>query len=307
MPMTPDTHTIQETFIEVGPGGHTLYVHEWGNPESDTVIFNVHGGPGGASKDRHKQVFDPLKHRVIFFDQRGCGKSLPYGSLAHNTTDNLIADITKIADHLNIKQFYLTGNSWGSGLSLAYAIKHPDRVKGLIISGIFTGSKPEIAWLDQGMFRIFYPDIWEQYLQDTPTRHRDKPTAYHFANILGDNTRKAKQSGYIYENLEGSIVKLDDRFMPSEYETYDPAGIRIEVHYMANGCFMPNNYILDNAHKLTMPIWIVQGRYDMVCPPKTAHSLAAAAPHAELIWTTSGHLTERESWNIIRLFLANLT
>lgn len=304
--MTPDEHTIQETMLDVGDG-HTLYVQEWGNPKAKNSIIFLHGGPGGGCKNKHKQLFNPTTQRVIFFDQRGAGQSQPYGSLEHNTTDKLIEDISKIADHCNLKSFLLTGNSWGSGLALAYALKHPTKVQAMVLSGIFTASKPEIAWLDQGMFRIFYPDVWEKYLAATPAEHQDNPTEFHFKNILSDNLEARKKSGFEYETLEASIIKLDDRQSPEDYETYDPAGIRIETYYMAHDCFMQNNYILDNAHKLKMPIYIIQGRYDMVCPPKTAHTLASRLPKGELIWTTSGHAHERESWNISRILLAQLT
>lgn len=303
--MTPDDYTIQETMLDVGDG-HILYVHEWGNPKAKTAIINLHGGPGGQSKDKYKQLFNPLRQRVIFFDQRGCGKSTPYGSLEDNTTAKLIEDINKVAKNCKLEQFILFGASWGSCLALAYAIEHPTKVKSMVLSGVFTASKPEIAWLDDGMFRIFYPDTWDAYLKQTPVEHQDKPTEFHFKNILSDDLDARKRSAYAYENLEGSIVKLDDRTTPDSFDTYDPSGIRIETYYMANACFMPNNYILDNAKSLTMPVWIVQGRYDMVCPPKTAHTLAERLPKGELIWTTSGHVSERESWNVIRTLLGQI-
>lgn len=303
--MTPDEHTIQETTIEVGDG-HTLYMHEWGNPKSEQVFIFLHGGPGGSSKDRSKTVFDAAKHRVVFFDQRGCGKSLPYGSLEHNTTQDLIADITKIADHLEIKQFGLVGGSWGSCLALAYGIAEPDRVSSMVLNGIFTASPPEIKWLDNGLFRIFLPDVWERYLAATPEVHRGDPSKYHFKRIIGKDPEAAKRSAYAYESLEGGVVFLDDRFTAPNFEEYDPAGITIEVQYMANECFMPQNHILDNADRLTMPVWLVQGRYDMVCPPQTAYTLAGKLPRGELIWTTSGHAMERESWNVTRTILAGM-
>jgi proline iminopeptidase len=267
----------------------------------------LHGGPGSNVKDRAKGFFDPQRQRVIFFDQRGCGKSLPYGSLENNTTDKLIEDISTIADHFKFDKFILVGGSWGSCLALAYALKHPDRVESMVLNGIFTGSASETEWLDNGMFKTFLPDVWERYLQATPPEHRDDPSAYHVKNILGDDAEAARLSGMAYSNLEGAACRLDDRFTPDPVDEFDIAGTRIETQYLANNCFMPDRYILQNAHQLTMPLWIVQGRYDMVCPPTTAYAISRVAPNAELVWTTSGHVPERESWNLIRTILLQLT
>jgi len=303
--MTPDEYTIRETFLEVGDG-HTLYVHDWGNSAAKTPIIFLHGGPGGSCKDRQKQVFDPTRQRVIFFDQRGSGKSLPYGSLEHNTTDEVVGDISKIADHFGIKKFILHGGSWGSALAFFYGIAHPERVQAMVLNGIWTGSKTENDWVDKGGFRTFYPDAWERYAESVPAAHRTNPSAYHFPRILGEDTEAAKASGFAYEQLEGAAISLDDRTTPEDFETYDPAGIRIEVNYLSNQCFMPDKYVFDNASKLTMPIYMVQGRQDMVCPPVTAYNLHKLLPNSELIWTISGHKAERESWNVMRTLMIQL-
>ncbi|HVS58219.1 MAG TPA: alpha/beta fold hydrolase [Candidatus Saccharimonadales bacterium] len=303
--MTPDQHTIQETFIEVG-NSHTLYVHDWGNKKATPIVY-LHGGPGSQCKDGNKDLFDPTTQRVVFFDQRGCGKSLPYGSLEHNTTQALVEDIEKIAAHLKLDKFILTGGSWGSCLALAYGLKYPKRVKAMALRGIFTGSQAEINWLDQGRWSVFFPDAWDKYLDHTPKSHHDNPSHYHFGRALGNDLVAAKESAYAYDNLEGSVIKLDDRFTPDNYEEYDPAGIKIEIAYMQNRCFMPDRFILDNAHKLTMPIWLVQGRYDMVCPPVMAYELHHKLPDSHLTWVTGGHKDEHEGWNILRTILLQLT
>ncbi|HSX04907.1 MAG TPA: alpha/beta fold hydrolase [Candidatus Saccharimonadales bacterium] len=304
--MTPDAHTIQETFLEVGDG-HTLYVHDWGNRAAKTPIITLHGGPGSQARDSHKRLYDPARQRVIFFDQRGCGRSLPYGSLEHNTTQQLIEDISKIADHLKIKQFILAGGSWGSCLALAYALEHPERVAAMALNGIFTGSQAEIDWLDGGLFRTFYPDVWDRYLAATPKAHHKDPGAYHYQRVMGGDPDAARESGHAYETLEGSVLALDDRFMPSDLATYDPSGIRIEMHYMQKRCFMPDRHILDSAHRLTMPIWLVQGRYDMVCPPAAAYELHQKLPNGELVLTTSGHRPEHETSSVLRTVLLQLS
>lgn len=304
--MNPDEFSIKETFLEVGDG-HTLYVHEWGNPKSEIPFVYLHGGPGSGSKDRNKNGFDPARQRVIFFDQRGSGKSLPYGSIEHNTTKDLVEDIEKIAKHLNLDQFILTGASWGPTLAFAYALKYPKRVKAMVLGGIFTGSKAEIDWIYQGKFRNFFPDVWQQFLNETPESHRENPAAFHLKQALGSNELAAKKSLYTLTNLEAGVMSLDDRHTPDNFDDFDPAGSKIEVHYLANRCFLPDRYILDNARKLKMPVWMIQGRYDFVCPPKTAFELHQKLPESHLVWSVSGHRSEHETWNLektIRLQLA---
>jgi len=304
--MTPDEFTNKEFFIEVGDG-HELYVHDWGNPKAKTPILFLHGGPGSSAKDKHKAGFDPEKQRVIFHDQRASGRSLPYGSLEHNTTQDLVEDIEKIAVSLKLKQFVITGGSWGSCLALAYGLKYPKRVKAMVLSGIFAGSQDEIGWLSKGRFEMFFPDTWRDYLQRTPKSYRDNPSAYHFSRILGNDPRTNHTSGFAYASLERSIMSLDDRHAAIDPVTFDSTGIRTEVHYMSNGCFMPDRYIVRNARKLTMPIWLVQGRYDMVCPPQTAYALHQKLPNSHLVMTTSGHSAERETWNIVRTILLQMS
>lgn len=303
--MNPDEFTIQETFVEVGDG-HALYVQEWGNKRARVPIVFLHGGPGGSVNDGYKSTFDPTLQRVIFFDQRGCGKSLPYGSLDHNTTQHLVEDIEKIAKHLKLDKFILTGGSWGSCLALAYGLKYPKRVQAMVLRGIFTGSLAEINWLDQGRWSVFFPDVWDRYLDQTPRSHQGNPSRYHFKRVLDDDPAAAKVSAYAYENVEGALIKLDDRFTPDKYDEYDPAGIKIEISYMQNGCFMPDRHILNNAHRLTMPIWLIQGRYDMVCPPVTAYELHHKLPHSRLVWTTAGHGNDRPNYDVNRTILLQM-
>lgn len=301
--MTPDEYTNEELMLDVGDG-HVLNVHDWGNPKAATVIIFLHGGPGSEIKDGYKQFFEPTEHRVIFFDQRGCGKSTPYGSLENNTTDKSIADIMTLADHFNLQQFVLFGGSWGSCLSLATGLKYPERIKAMVLHGIFTSSASEVEWLDRGRFQNFFPDVWQRYLDATPPEHRKDPSAYHYQQVMGKDEEAAKRSALAYETLEGSTMKLDDRYQPPALDDYDPAGMRIEMHFMHNLCFMPDRYILDNAHKLGMPIYLVQGRYDMVCPPTTAYELHSRLQQSRLYWTLSGHRGEHETWTACRMALA---
>lgn len=304
--MNPDKHTLAEYFVDVGHG-HQLYVQDWGKKTARVPIIFLHGGPGSSVQDKYKRLFHPTTQRVIFFDQRGCGKSLPYGSLEHNTTDDLVKDIETIADKLGIRTFIINGGSWGSTLALVFAIRHPKRVHALVMSGILTGTSSEINWLDKGKFAPFFPDVWQQYLDATPKSAHHDPSSYHFQRVLGNDPVAIKQSAYAYDCLEGGVIQLDDRVSLDDFETYDPAGMRLEIHYLSNKLFLPDNYVFKNATKLTMPVYMVQGRYDMVCPPITAYNLYNKLPKGHLIWTIGGHKDEHESWNIQRTILSELT
>ncbi|HZL08330.1 MAG TPA: alpha/beta fold hydrolase [Candidatus Dormibacteraeota bacterium] len=304
--MTPDEHTNQEFFLDVGDG-HRLYVQDWGLADAKMPIMVLHGGPGNGVDDRDKRKFDPTVQRVIFHDQRGAGQSLPTGSLTNNTTQDLVTDIEAIAQHLQLDKFVLVGGSWGSTLALAYGIAHPERVAAMVIDGVFTAAEAEIDWFDQGGWRQFFPDVWDQYLDSVPAKHRQNPTAYHLKTVLGDDPAAAKQSAYAYQTMELALLKLDDRYYPGNYSTYEPGAILIEMHYLANRFFMPADYILKHAGKLTMPIYMVAGRYDLVTPPVGVYELNKKLPDGHLTWTINGHLRQHEALNVHRLMVNRVT
>ncbi len=306
MTMSPDEYTIQETHVEVGDG-HQLYVQDWGNKGATMPVLSLHGGPGTPCTDSHKDYFDGSRQRAIFFDQRGAGRSTPYGSLENNTTQHLVEDIAKILDSLEIDKVVLMGGSWGSCLALVFAITHPERVEALVLYGVLTGRQQEMDWLNQGGYRTFYPDVWQAYLAKTPAEYRADPTAYHFEQILGSDETASQASAYAYNVLDSAVMKLDDRFKPGPVDDFDPVPTRIQAHYFTNSHFLPDDHVMGNAHTLTMPVYVVQGRYDMVCPPFTAYDLASKLPKAELIWAISGHAPERESANVLRSILTELT
>ena len=305
--MTPDQHTNQELFLDVGDG-HQLYVQDWGNPKINVPIIFLHGGPGSGTSDRHRQRFDPMQQRVIFFDQRGSGKSLPKGSLENNTTADAVEDIEKVAKHFKLNKFFLSGGSWGSTLALSYALAYPKRVEAMVLSGIFTGRQSEIDYLDNGGFKTFFPDIWEKYVGSVPKSAQADPSAYYHKQVMGSDAEDSKRAAYAYsEMLEGPLLSLDDRYTPTKYEDFDPDAMRIELHFLQNRCFLPEGSILKQASKLTMPIWLVQGRYDMVCPPTTAYELSKLLPNGHLIWTTAGHGNDRPTYDVIRTLFLQLT
>lgn len=301
--MSPDNFTLEERMLEVG-SGHRLYVHRWGSKDAPEDIIFLHGGPGSGCSDRQKTLFDPTKQRVVFFDQRGSGKSQPYGSLQYNTTDDLVEDINKVSVAFGIKSFTLTGGSWGSCLALTYAIRYPAKVRRMVLRGLFTGRQSEIDFLNKGEVQRFFPEVWEQFSQSVPSEYRNDPATYHLPRILGSDPLAAKESAYAFARLEGAVVKLDDRSSIEVFEHFDPVPTTIECHYLAHACFLPEGYILKNATALTMPIQLVQGRYDFVCPPYTAYELAQKLPNASLTWTTAGHLGhDRANWEVVRALL----
>jgi proline iminopeptidase len=286
--MNSDTYTISETIINTDDG-HSLYVQDWGNKKAATTFVFLHGGPGSGCDDGHKSFFNPHKNRVIFFDQRGTGKSTPYGSLESNTTADLIGDISQITTALDVKQFVIVGGSWGSTLALAYTLKEPSKVLGLVLRGIYTGSLDENNALEKGHFRQFFPDVWQRFLDKTPTNHHKDPAAYHVERILGSDEDAIKESAYAMNELEVSVVKLDDRMSTEDILEFDPIPTKIEIHYTKNLCFMPDKYLLDNAYKIKTRTFLIQGRYDAVCPPITAYELHKKMPNSQLIWTLAGH------------------
>ena len=305
--MTPDTYTIEERMLGVG-NGHILYIHDWGNQHAEQTFLFLHGGPGSGCSDSHKMLFDGERDHVIFFDQRGAGRSTPAGSLKANTTQDLIADISAVLGAFKVDSAIAVGGSWGSCLALAYALDNPARISAMVLRGIFSGSQTEIDHLDRGQFRNFFPDVWEKLIEQTPAEHRDDPVRFHVSRALGPNAKAAKASAYAYSELESSLLALDDRHKAGDFETYSPTGNKVEIHYLANRCFLPDGYILDNAHKLTMPIWLIQGRYDMICPPVTAYKLHKRLPSSQLTFTTAGHTaSDRANFDLLRTIIANFT
>lgn len=292
-----DEYTIKSGLLDVGQG-HKVYYEQWGNPKAKTPILFFHGGPGDGFKPKHKYRFDPKRHQVIGFDQRGCGNSLPYGKLEHNTTDDLVTDAVKILDKLNIKQVYVYGGSWGSTLSLLFALRYPARVKASIIDGVLTASTSEIDYINKGLSERFFPEVWERFQASVPTKHQDNPAAYHYKILAGSDENDIKKSAKALEELEGPLLRFDWRSYqdiqpdkdPNKQESEDNyVPYKIYAHYMSHACFLKEREILNNAHKIKTPLFIVQGRYDMCCPPITAYQLHQAVPDSKLYITLDSH------------------
>ena len=273
---------------------HALYLEQSGNPDGMPVIF-VHGGPGGGTNADQRRFFDPEKYRIILFDQRGSGQSTPAAELKDNTTWDLVSDLEKIREHLNIKKWIVFGGSWGSTLALTYAIIHPDQVHHLILRGIFLCRPSEIKWFYQFGASEIYPDVWESYQNHIPENERhDFITAY-YKRLTHENADIRLAAAKVWSKWEAATSKLfvdvkaiDDFDDP----TYALQFARIECHYFINNAFFKtNNWILENIGKIRhIPTDIIQGRYDVVCPARSAWDLHQAWPEAKFqIIQDAGH------------------
>lgn len=273
---------------------HTLYIEQSGNPYGLPVVF-VHGGPGGGTNADQRRFFDPEKYRIILFDQRGSGQSTPAAELKDNTTWDLVSDLEKIREYLDIKKWVVFGGSWGSTLALTYAIIHPDQVHHLILRGIFLCRPSEIKWFYQFGASEIYPDVWESYQNHIPENERhDFVTAY-YKRLTHENADIRLAAAKVWSKWEAATSKLfvdvkaiDDFDDP----TYALQFARIECHYFINNAFFKtNNWIIENIGKIRhIPADIIQGRYDVVCPARSAWDLHQAWPEASFqIIQDAGH------------------
>ena len=264
---------------------HTLYIEESGNPKGKPVIF-LHGGPGGGTVPVYRQFFNPKQWRIILFDQRGCGKSKPHAELEENTTWHLVADIEQIRQHFGIQQWVVFGGSWGSTLALAYAQTYPERCTGLILRGIFTLRPEEIQWFYQSGASFLFPDAWETYLAPIPPTEQDNLLSAYYRHLTDADPAVRLAAAKAWSVWEASTSKLiPDPALMEKFgqDSFATAFARIECHYFINGGFFETpNQLLNNVERLrSIPGVIVQGRYDVVCPIKTAWELHRAWPEAE--------------------------
>jgi proline iminopeptidase len=289
---------------------HEIYYEESGNPRGKPVVF-VHGGPGGGTDAKMRRFFDPKRYRIVLFDQRGCGKSRPHASLVDNTTWHLVEDMERLREHLGIERWLVFGGSWGSTLALAYAEAHPQRVSEIVLRGIFLLRRWEIDWFYQnpGGAAALFPDLWERYVEPIPPGERaDMINAYH-ARLTGQDEQVLKQAAKAWSVWEGatSFLRLNPDYVAKfQEDTYAAAFARIECHYFVNrGFFRTDNQLIEEVGRIRhIPTVIVQGRYDVVCPMKSAWDLHRAWPEADLrIVPDAGH-SAFESGNIHELVSA---
>ena len=279
--------------LEVSPV-HTLYYEQCGNPEGQPVVF-LHGGPGGGIVPDYRRFFDPAAYRIVLFDQRGSGKSTPHANLEENTTWHLVADIERLREHLGISGWMVFGGSWGSTLALAYAETHPQRVRQLVLRGIFLCRPKEIDWFYQDGANTLFPDMWEHYVGVIPEAERGNMLEAYYRRLISTDEDVRLEAARAWSIWEGSTSKLfPDQKLIDDYG--DPhlalSLARIECHYFRNNAFFDtDNYLIENIGKARhIPAVIVQGRYDVVCPMMSAWALHRAWPEAELrIVGDAGH------------------
>ncbi|MEY3137753.1 MAG: hypothetical protein RL580_1485 [Pseudomonadota bacterium] len=275
---------------------HEMYWEESGNPVGKPVVF-LHGGPGGGTDARMRRFFDPARYRIVLFDQRGCGRSRPHASLVDNTTWHLVADIERLREHLGIERWQVFGGSWGSTLALAYAQTHPERVTELVLRGIFLVRPWEFRWFYEtadGAGALF-PDLYEEYLKPIPPAERGDLMRAYYARLTSPDPAVRAEAARAWSIWEGatSYLRVNTQDLAKFDEgAFAEAFARIECHYFINGGFLRTpSQLLDDVPRIRhLPCTIVQGRYDVVCPMKSAWDLHRAWPEADLrIVIDAGH------------------
>ena len=273
---------------------HTIHYEQCGNPKGKPLLF-LHGGPGGGIDPIYRRYFEPKKWRIVLFDQRGCGRSRPFAELRENTTWDLVADIERLRVRLGIDRWVVFGGSWGSTLSLAYAEYHRERVKALVLRGIFLLRSSELAWFYQDGASRMFPDAWERYRDAIPHPERGDFISAYYRRLTSANEKVRRAAAKAWSVWEGSTSKLyTDPELVKKFGSgrFADAFARIEAHYFVNGGFFETDgQLLRDARKLRkIPGVIVQGRYDVVCPATSAWDLHRAWPEAKLIMVPdAGH------------------
>lgn len=271
---------------------HTLYWEESGNPDGLPVLF-LHGGPGGGTSPRQRCFFNPEHYRIVLFDQRGAGQSTPLGEYRNNTTQLLIDDIERLRTMLGIESWLLFGGSWGSTLALAYGQAHPERCLGFILRGIFLCTRPEIDWFLNGM-RWFYPEVHDEFIAAIPESERGDLLQAYRKRLFCDNPDIYIPAARRWSRYEASCLFL--RPDPQAIDQFGTDAVslgigRLEAHYFLHDGFFSDDQLIRNVDKIRhLPAVIVQGRYDVVCPPVTAYRLHQAWPESRLkIIDDAGH------------------
>ncbi len=279
----PELDILEKRTIQVDVL-HEVYYEICGNPNGKPVVF-LHGGPGSGCNPAQRRFFDPSFYKIILIDQRGCGRSKPAGETRNNTTDDLINDIDAIRKALGIEKWLVFGGSWGSTLALVYALRYTEHVTGLILRGIFLSRQSELVWF-LGQVQTFFPEPWHTLCEPIPEPLKKNPLAYYKSLVFSDNESISIPAAIRWNTFEGNIMTLLPKPAgnASDINGYvELARARIQIHYIEHLCFVGSRDLIAEAQtKLAdMPTVIVQGRYDMVCPPITAWQLSQAMPHAE--------------------------
>ena len=279
----PPIDPFDQRVIDMGDG-HQVYVEQCGHPNGQPV-FVFHGGPGGGCSPAMRRYFDPRHYRVVLFDQRGCGRSRPHASVTANTTWHLVQDVETIRQTLGIDRFIGFGGSWGATLALVYAITHPDRVSHLVLRGVFLMTQAELQWFYGGGAGGFFPDLWSRFVESIPPEERtDLIGAYH-RRLFSGNLVEETRFGRIWANWENALASIQNEGALGESPSdYARTFARLENHYFQNAGFLESDgWILRERARIEhIPATIIQGRYDMICPPHSAWTLAQDWPNCTL-------------------------
>ena len=279
----PSIEPYDRRIMDVGDG-HCIYVEQSGNPVGRPVVV-LHGGPGGGCSPAMRRYFDPAIFRIVLFDQRGCGRSKPHASVEANTTWHLVADIEHIRRAFGIERWAVFGGSWGATLGLIYAQTHPDRVTHLALRGVFTMTRAELDWFYGGGAARFWPETWEMFQRPIPEDERgDMIAAYHRRLFSGDRAQEARHAK-TWAAWENALATVGSTGLGGDSPPdYARAFAKLENHYFTHAGFLDRDgQIYEDMHRIAdIPGTIVQGRYDMICPPAAAFRIARAWPGADL-------------------------
>lgn len=312
-PGAPQTlRPFDAVMLDVG-GGHWIYVEEVGTKTGVPALF-LHGGPGSGAQHAHRQLFDPARNHAILFDQRGAGRSHPYLGRQNNTTADLIADIEKIREFYRIERWIVTGGSWGSTLALAYAERHPERVAALIIRAVFLGTAKEVEWAFVEGPKRFRPELYEAFVNALPADERSSPLDAYVNRLNNPDPEIHAPAANIWNAYERalSVLQPGQITLPTLKDKPGrlPPTPLIEAHYIASDFFLESDEILNNAHRLKgIPGAIIQGRYDLLCPPEAARAIAVEweTCHLEFIDNAGHSITESNVMDKLRHEVAKST
>jgi proline iminopeptidase len=274
--------TYDKGWLDVGDGHH-IFWEVSGNPQGKPAVF-LHGGPGGACHADHRRLFNPAVYKIILFDQRGCGRSIPNAGLEANTTAHLIADLERLRLHLNVERWLILGGSWGATLALLYAQAFPQHVEALVLRGVFTGRQSELDWLYRYGASQIYPDAWQRFIDPIPEAERHDLISAYYQRLTESTMEQRIHFAKAWCAWEAELMSVTPR---PERLTLDAdqslALARIETHYFVHQTFLAEGQILAATQAIAhIPCIIVQGRQDMVTPPATAWSLHSALPESQL-------------------------
>jgi proline iminopeptidase len=271
----PPIDPFDQRVLDMGDG-HRVFVEQCGNP-AGTPVLVLHGGPGGGCSPAMRRYFDPTVYRIVLFDQRGCGRSRPHASIQQNTTWHLVEDIEVIRKTLEIDRFILFGGSWGATLALIYAITHPSRVRHMVLRGVFLMTKSELDWFYGGGAGAFFPELWERFVTTIPKDERKNLIAAYNRRLFSGNLMEETRIGRVWANWENALASIQYEGPLGESPAdYARAFARLENHYFHNGGFLQTDgWILRERSRIEhISATVVQGRFDMICPPQSAWKLA---------------------------------